>query len=128
MLVNRLLILILVSSVTLREDFSFLVASVGHIRSADTWDDADGDQASHDEDEIAVTLEPDSNAPDENDPDDGNLPVILEFEMDFQPEEMLSLGGNKADLGSLGHCLVHENDVFLSTSFNSFCTLTRLRT
>ena len=127
MMLNRLLILILISSVILREDFSFLVAAVAQDASSVTWDGPGDAQIFNDAGVVPVATGPDLDALDENYPDDGEMPVILEFDLDFQAEEMQCPGDNKVDLGWLVHCLLHENDVFLSTASNSFCMLNRLR-
>ncbi|MBI2804687.1 MAG: hypothetical protein HYX68_06845 [Planctomycetes bacterium] len=129
MILNRLLILILVCSVTVREDSSFRVVSVAQGRSIDGLDRNDGDQALHVDEETAVTSESDSSAPDDGYPDDdGEKSVILEFDLEFEAEETPSLGDRKTDLCTV-RCWLHADiGHFLSASFTSFCTLKKLRT
>lgn len=183
MLRNRLLILVLISCVTLREDTSFLVISMAlggsavtlaradanhsvegegdlsvtsnsnetntwgqggqnfrfeaefahaleaDLKASDAWHHADGDQSFHDDVKLHVARESDSNLPEENPSNDGEAPIIFESDPEVQVEEMAYPGCHSIHLWSSGHCLLDdENNLLLSTSFNSFCTFKRLRT
>ena len=131
MILNRLFVLVLILSVTVRED-SALLASLPHVCRTETCDGADADQPVPDS--CADSSDADSNLADGASPDRDELPqdngemaVILEIDLDdLQTEEMLCPGDHRFDPGFVAPCLVHETDNFQYRSSNSLNILNRL--
>ena len=133
MVVYRLLILVLICSVTLREDLSFFVTSIFHLSQPVLSGQPDIDELPGDEDLVTVAPEHEWNYPDGDELpyDDGEIPINLGLELyssdSDQTEEMLLSRDNNLDLGSAAQCFFHENDLSLPVCIESFYTLKKLR-
>ncbi len=135
MLWNRLLILVLICCVTVREDFSFLLTPSVHASPSDAQTHFPPDETSFEDGEDATTWdeEPESNEqdtslPDEMPPEDGAIPVVLEDDPEPEKERVYCSGEHNTLCLFVIRAFVSETDVPSFACFNSFCTLRKLRT
>ena len=130
MLFSRFLALLLICCVTIREDFSFLVPTLScdftfHAEEAPVaCEPGDALFACDDDSEMFGGGFP---TRDEWPSDQGEIPVILEIDVDPEAEEVLCLGDSNDHFGFVSKCFNIEHQHQTSSSFTSFCTLQRLR-
>ncbi len=135
MLWNRLLILVLICCVTVREDFSFLLTPSVHASPSHAHPHFPPDETSSEDvedvntwDEEPESNEQDSSLPDEMPPEDGAIPVVLEDDLKPEKERLHNSCEHKTLCVFVIRAFVFETNVPSFASFNSFCTLRRLRT
>lgn len=135
MLLNRSFILLLICCVTVREDFSFLVTPVSSVCTSHVPGHSETEEPTDRHEMEAVVWHDESESYDkgfpgqgELPPDDGAIPVVLEDDVDPEAEKMPCEGDHKAHGEFVDNHHVQKNNVLSFSSFNSFCTLIRLRT
>ncbi len=135
MLLNRLLVVMLICCVMVRENFPSLVTSVSGACHFQACLHPDEYAATHEDSLVPVSLDEDSEVfddeipgRDEFPPEDGEIPVVLESDLDLEVDEVVCPGVFNPRLGLVSPCLLHEYNPTSFASFNSFCILKKLRT
>jgi len=130
MLFSRFLALVLICCVTVREDFSFFVPTL----SGDFAFHAEKKPVAFETGDIVIAFDEDSElfgggfpTRDEWPADQGEIPFILEIDLDPEAEEVLRPGDCNDHFGFVSKCVNIEHKHQTSGSFTSFCTLQRLR-